>query len=325
MARKIRIEYSGAYYHIINRGNYRSWIFESEGARVSFLNCLQEACLAKEWRLHSWVLMSNHYHLCIRTPNPNLVDGMRWLQSTFANRFNRFRKANGHVFQGRYKAILLDADAVGPVCHYIYLNPVRANLVKASELQNYSASGFYQLWNPSKRWSFFDASTALAEAGGLDDTRSGHRSYRDYLEWLSTEDSEQRRLGFERMCRGWAKGSKNFKKAVKDDLKDSISKKIVESEAKELREPLWEVRLRQGLAALGKTDVDLLSDRKGADWKVMLAGYLRKRCLTPNVWLAERLNMGTAKSVSSRISQFRKDGYAQDSQWILLENLECVD
>ena len=135
MARKVRIEYSGAYYHVINRGNYRSWIFESEGARVSFLDCLKEVCLAKGWRLHSWVLMSNHYHLCIETPDPNLVDGMKWLQSTFANRFNRYRKANGHVFQGRYKAILLDVDAVGPVCHYIYLNPVRAGLVEAAMLQ----------------------------------------------------------------------------------------------------------------------------------------------------------------------------------------------
>lgn len=325
MARKIRIEYSGAYYHVINRGNYRSWIFESEGARVSFLKCLEEVCLAKGWRLHSWVLMSNHYHLCIETPNPNLVDGMKWLQSTFANRFNRYRKANGHVFQGRYKAILLDADAVGPVCHYIYLNPVRAGLVEASELQSYSASGFHQLWYPSKRWAFFDASTALIEAGGLADTRSGRRSYRDYLEWLSTENSEHRRLGFEKMCQGWAKGSKDFRKAVLNDLKDDTSRKIVESEAKELREPLWERHLRRGLDALGKTNANLLSDRKGADWKVMLARYLRESCLTPNVWLAEKLNMGTAKSVSSRVSLHRKNGSTEDVQWRLLKNLECVD
>jgi len=178
MARKTRIEYSGAFYHVINRGNYRSWIFESEGARVSFLRCLEEVCLAKGWRLHGWVLMSNHYHLCIETPDPNLVDGMKWLQSTFANRFNRYRKANGHVFQGRYKAILLDAGAVGPVCHYIYLNPVRAGLVVGSELQKFVASGFHQLWYPSKRWSFSDISIALSEAGGLRDTRAGRRSYR---------------------------------------------------------------------------------------------------------------------------------------------------
>ena len=79
-----------------------------------------------QWRLHAWCLMGNHYHLCIQTPQPNLVEGMKWLQSTFANKFNRLRKANGHVFQGRYKAILLDAEAIAAVCHYIHLNPVRA-------------------------------------------------------------------------------------------------------------------------------------------------------------------------------------------------------
>ena len=65
--------------------------------------------------------MGNHYHLCFETRHPNLVEGMRWLQSTYANRFNRFRKSNGHVFQGRYKALLLDSDALGAVCHYIHL------------------------------------------------------------------------------------------------------------------------------------------------------------------------------------------------------------
>lgn len=88
-----------------------------------------------------------------------------------------------------------------------------------------------------------DVSTALSEAGGLADTRSGRRSYRDYLEWLSAEDSERKRLGFEKMCPGWAKGSKDFKQAGLDDLKEGVSQKIVESEAKELCEPLWEQRL----------------------------------------------------------------------------------
>jgi len=325
MARKSRIEYSGAYYHVINRGNYRSWIFESEGARLSFLTCLEEVCLAMGWRLHGWVLMSNHYHLCIETPDPNLVDGMKWLQSTFANRFNRYRKANGHVFQGRYQAILLDSDVVGGVCHYIHLNPVRAGLVAAADLQSYPDSGFHQIWYPSKRWSFFEASTALSEAGGLSDTRSGRRSYRDYLDWLSTDDATCKQLGFEKMCKGWAKGSKDFKQAVMDDLKDGVSQKVVESEAKELREPLWERRLQQGLGVLGKTDLDLLSELKGVDWKVALARHLRESSLTPNRWIAERLQMGTAESVSSRVSHQRKYCSTGNTQWQSLGMLECVD
>ena len=121
MARKVRFEYPGACYHVINRGNYRSRIFESEGARKSFVGTLRECCEAQGWCLHAWCLMSNHYHLLLETPEPNLVDGMRWLQSVFANRFNRFRKENGHVFQGRYKSIVLEDAAMGPVAHYIHL------------------------------------------------------------------------------------------------------------------------------------------------------------------------------------------------------------
>ena len=149
MARKTRIEYAGAYYHLINRGNYRSWIFESDGARKSFFECLIQACESMGWRVHAWCLMGNHYHLCIQTPEPNLVEGMRWLQSTFANRFNRFRKSHGHVFQGRYQAILLDGDAVAAVSHYIHLNPVRAGLIEAACLQELLSSMSGRLYFPA--------------------------------------------------------------------------------------------------------------------------------------------------------------------------------
>jgi len=98
MPRKSRIEFAGAHYPVINRGNYTDWIFKTEGARRSFLECLKLCCEAQGWELRSWCLMSNHYHLLIHTPEPNLVEGMRWLQSTFANRCNRYRKVNGHVF-----------------------------------------------------------------------------------------------------------------------------------------------------------------------------------------------------------------------------------
>lgn len=308
MARKLRIEYSGAMYHVINRGNYRSWIFGTEGARQSFVKCLVEACLAKGWHLHAWVLMQNHYHLCLQTPEPNLVDGMKWLQSTFANRFNRYRQANGHVFQGRYKAILLDGDALGPVCHYIHLNPVRAGLVEAAELQKYASSSFHQLWYPAKRWPFLDGSTALSEAGGLADTPKGRRSYRDYLEWLSEEDAEKKRLGFEQMCQGWAKGTKEFKKAVVDDLNDPDEKRIVESEAAEAREPAWERALRAGLATLKRDKEELKASPKGADWKVALARSLRERHLAPHRWIAENLQMGTPSYVQSLVSRHRSGG-----------------
>ena len=118
MARKVRFEHAGGLYHIINRGNYRSWIFDTDGAKQSFEKTLLEACARSGWILHAYCVMGNHYHLAVETPEPNLSEGMRWLQSVFAMRFNRFRKENGHIFQGRYKSIVFEGiEQLGSLCH----------------------------------------------------------------------------------------------------------------------------------------------------------------------------------------------------------------
>ncbi len=91
MARKLRVEYEGAIYHVISRGNYRADVFRSDKTKEAFLACLDEACTKAGWLVHAWCVMSNHYHLCLETPAANLVDGMRWLQCTFSVRFNRYR------------------------------------------------------------------------------------------------------------------------------------------------------------------------------------------------------------------------------------------
>ena len=324
MPRKSRIEFAGAHYHVINRGNYKDWIFKTEGARRSFLECLKLCCEAQGWELHSWCLMSNHYHLLIHTPEPNLVEGMRWLQSTFANRFNRYRKVNGHVFQGRYKAILLDSDALGPVSHYIHLNPVRAGLVSVEQLQDFVDSSFHQMWHPRRRWSFCRFDCFLEAAGGLVDKPRDRVLYRDYLAWLSSEPSERKRLGFENMVRGWVKGSRDFKQAVLKDLSDAQIQKVVEFDAAEMREPRWERAVIRALESLGRTDSELRTEAKGAEWKVAVARHLRERCLTPNRWIAERLNMGATSSVQSLVSRHRKQKHGKNSNWILL-NHEKLD
>jgi len=108
MARKARFERTGGLYHVINRGSYRSWIFESDGAKKSFEKALLEAAKRSGWILHAYCVMGNHFHLALETPEPNLSEGMRWLQSSFATRFNRFRKENGHVFQGRFKSLVVE-------------------------------------------------------------------------------------------------------------------------------------------------------------------------------------------------------------------------
>jgi len=91
MARKLRVEYAGACYHVLNRGNYRKDLFADESAAESFQACLFEAAQRFGWRVHAFVIMRNHFHLAVETPEPNLSEGMRWLQARWAARFNRYR------------------------------------------------------------------------------------------------------------------------------------------------------------------------------------------------------------------------------------------
>ena len=141
MPRKLRLLFPDALYHVINRGNYRRDVFESSGARGAFLTTLDEACRRHRWRVHAYVVMRNHFHLALETPEPNLTMGIHWLLGPFAYRFNRFRDERGHLFQGRYQAQLIeDASALGRVVDYIHLNPMRAGLVTPEVVSTFNGS-----------------------------------------------------------------------------------------------------------------------------------------------------------------------------------------
>jgi putative transposase len=143
VSRPLRIEYAGAIYHVISRGNYRKDLFTVGKSGQSFEKALMQCCQRCGWKLHAYVIMSNHYHLCLETPGGNLVDGMRWLQGTFGNRFNRFTGERGHVFQGRYKALLVgEGESIVSLVNYIHLNPVRAGIVKLENLKDFRLSSF---------------------------------------------------------------------------------------------------------------------------------------------------------------------------------------
>src|SRR6059058_422292 len=133
MARALRIEYPGAVYHVVARGNQGQAIFQDDGDRRSFLKTLGEACEKTGWVVHAYVLMSNHYHLLLETPEANLVAGMKWLQGTYTQRNNSRHELRGHLFQGRYKAIVVDGEEESyfqVVSTYIHLNPARAKLIR---------------------------------------------------------------------------------------------------------------------------------------------------------------------------------------------------
>jgi REP element-mobilizing transposase RayT len=140
MARPLRIEYAEAVYHVTSRGNARKPIFKGDQDRGMLLDILGEVNDRYHWLCHAYCLMNNHYHLVIETPDGNLTKGMRHLNGVYTMRFNRHHGSVGHVFQGRYKAILIQKEShLLEVCRYVVLNPVRAKVVEIPERWRWSS------------------------------------------------------------------------------------------------------------------------------------------------------------------------------------------
>ena len=133
MARPLRLEFPGALYHLTARGNARQPIYRDDTDRRDFLELCGAVCDRFHWQAHAYCLMSNHYHLVIETPEANLARGMRQLNGVYTQAFNRRHRKVGHLFQGRYTAILVDKDKyLLELARYVVLNPVRAGMVKSA-------------------------------------------------------------------------------------------------------------------------------------------------------------------------------------------------
>ena len=140
MARPLRIEFPGALYHLTARGNARQDIYLDARDSWRFLDLLGEVCTRHEWRCFAYCLMTNHYHLVVQTARPNLSAGMRQLNGRHGQAFNHRHQREGHLFQGRYKAILVEREAyLLEVCRYVVLNPVRAGLARAPQAWRWSS------------------------------------------------------------------------------------------------------------------------------------------------------------------------------------------
>ena len=140
MARPLRLELAGGIYHVTSRGDGRESIYLSDADRIGWLEVLGEVCQRFNWVCHAWCQMTNHYHLLIETPEANLARGMRQLNGVYTQRFNRVHGRVGHVFQGRYKAILVERDRyLLELARYVVLNPLRAKMVKRLETWPWSS------------------------------------------------------------------------------------------------------------------------------------------------------------------------------------------
>jgi len=252
--------------------------------------------------------MSNHYHLAVSTPNANLVEGMRWLQGTFATRFNRYRKERGHLFQGRYKSLLVDpAGGLGPLCHYIHLNPVRAHQRPVAELPAWPWASVHWLTQPRLRPSWYDPTAALAHAGGLKDTSAGRNKYLEYLAWLAEDEPARKAQRFAEMSQGWVIGTRDFAQAMVREHREAIGHgRRLAGELQAAQEALWADTLERLLRRLGRTPGDLRLAGKSVDWKLAVAAALKGQTTVTNRWLGTALHMGNLYEVSRKVAAWKR-------------------
>ena len=165
MARPLRIEYPGAFYHVTSRGNERRTIFQSNRDREKYLSYLESAHERYGAVIHVYCLMGNHYHLLLETPRGNLSKILQYVNGAYTTYFNIKRSRSGHLFQGRFKGILVDKDEYcKELSRYIHLNPVRAGMVKAPLEYPWSSYRYYARRDKKPKW--LTTEFVLGEFGG---------------------------------------------------------------------------------------------------------------------------------------------------------------
>jgi hypothetical protein len=259
--------------------------------------------------------MSNHYHVMLETPEANLIAGMRWFQTTVTARHNRRHRLSGHLFQGRYKAVVVEARGYfATLSDYIHLNPVRARIVGLEgRLFDYRWSSYRHYALAAGRPPWFEPGAVLGELGLTDDA-AGRRLYAERMRRRAVAElADSKSPDREELRRGWCLGSPGFQEKMLGML-DAAKERIGRQSRRDARvehdhgRDAAERLCVAGLAALGLTEEMLSGLPKGDRRKLALARLIRRQTAVANAWIAERLHLGHV----SRVGHSTRDAGACD-------------
>jgi REP element-mobilizing transposase RayT len=321
MARQLRLEYAGAIYHVMSRGDRQEAIFLDDEDRRRFLKTLGEACEKAGWQVHAFCLMGNHFHLVVETPQPTLVAGMKWFLGTYTQRFNARHRMRGHLFAGRYKSLLVDGSDdmyLRVVCDYVHLNPVRAGLVALDgKMADYAWSSFPQyLKPPRKRPGWLRVDRVLGEWGIRRDNVAGRREFGDLMEVRRRVEGHADEKLWSGIRRGWRFGAEDFlERLVEARVAENANREIHEGDA--VAETMEEKARCVIAEFLGKREVglkELRARRKGDPLKMELASELRKQTAMSMGWIAKELNAGAPNSVWNAMRRLQVRGEVGKSE-----------
>jgi REP element-mobilizing transposase RayT len=300
----LRIEYRGAVYHVMARGNQGRAIYRDDQDRNRFLETLGEACAKTGWRIHAYVLMGNHYHLLVETPAANLVAGMKWLQGTYTQRYNGRHRLRGHLFQGRYKSVPVEAENAGQlavVSSYIHLNPARAGLIRIGQdrLKSYRWSSYpWYVGRGRGRPAWLELQRVMGALGLGPNERRRYESHLEsrVLELGLKAGRAELQAQWKALRRGWYLGGASFGEQLRARISGLMAGRRRESHSgggKQAHgEQAAEELFQAGLARLGLAEEDLRRGRKVTAEKAALAQWLRLRTMVSLRWVAQRLGMG---------------------------------
>jgi len=314
MARKLRVEFEGAVYHVMSRGDQRERIFVDDEDCKLFLATLGEACAKTEWQVHAFCLMSNHFHLVVETPRANLSAGMRWFLGTYTGRYNRRHRLFGHLFSGRFKALNVDAASPGylkTVCDYVHLNPVRAKLIAAGKpVRSYAWSSYPEyLRKPGRRLSWLRAERLLGEWGIGRDDATGRGRFEQGMEMRAEEERAKESGDWKKLRRGWCWGPKTFREELLDRIGESRTRAHEGPEIRESEEQKAERLIGGMLRQAGWKEGELEKRAKGDKTKARIAERLRSETTMTWEWIAKRLRMGhwrTAFNATRAVSKRKR-------------------
>lgn len=326
MPRSPRIEFEGAVYHVIARGNRREPIVFDDHDRKLFFDTFAEACEMTGWEVFAWVLLDNHYHAVFRTPHSNLVEGMKWLQNTYTRRLNCRHKLWGHLFGGRYRSILVENKDYGgavwkdyfrTVVDYVHLNPGRAGLVDGKETLSidyqWSSLSFGYGCAPSKRPPWM-AATEVLDLFQERDTPKGRQSFIERIDhWIRDENGEpsvEAKSYKDRLTRGWYWGSESFKEVLLELLApDSTGNRTYQSGP--MMKDHSETHARRIIAAAQKhyqlTGEELKVQVRGDLTRASIAARIFYETTVSQQWIADQLGMKSAPNVCQQIRRYRND------------------
>jgi REP element-mobilizing transposase RayT len=299
----VRIEYEGARYHVMSRGDRREDIVTDDGDRQEFLRALGEACQKTGWQVHAYCLMTNHFHLVVETPQPNLALGMKWLLGTYTQRFNRRHRSWGHVFGGRYKAQVIDSRSPGYLrraCAYVHLNPVRAGLVRPGErLESFPWSSYPAYRNPRLRPCWLRVDRLLGENGLQKDTARARRAFERLMTQAQLDAAG---LEGDVFRRGWKVGAQDFSDWLKDQLTRKSQRKKVRAERSKSDADLAEEMVQKALEKVRWREIDLALTPKSHSVKAKIAVQLRTNTPMTRQWIANRLKIGSSSYLAALLA-----------------------